>query len=115
MNTMTPEEREQHWRKLVMDWHTSGESAAQFVKHHGVSASNLRYWEGRLGLCRTEATGAAEERAAVSLVRVVPRNERGRENASLGIDVGGATIRVTLGFDQALLRDVVQALREVSS
>lgn len=119
MSTTGSKDRERRWRKLVREWKASGESAAGFAKRHGFSSSSLRYWEGRLQLAEEEA----EPRSVVkpdgpTLVRVVPRRGAtgpGRDETSVLVDVGGATIRVLPGFDAALLVEVVRALREATS
>jgi hypothetical protein len=41
--------------------------------------------------------------------------ERSTQNESVTLELAGARISVTSGFDRALLREVVSALREVRS
>ncbi len=96
----------------MREWKASGESAAGFARRHGFSSSSLRYWEGRLGPDETAHPKAPP------LVRVVPGNAAaglGQDEATVVVDVGGATIRVLPGFDATLLVEVVRVLREAAS
>jgi hypothetical protein len=84
--------------QLVAEVRTSGEPVKVVAKRFGVRESTAYYWVKR-----------ARRAEPPKFARVVPM---GREPAaSLSIDVGGVVIRVDAGFDGALLRDVVAALK----
>lgn len=90
------------WAKRVAEWRASGESAGSFAAGRGFAPSTLRWWASRFA------------RDAGGLVRVVtaaPVVARSRETA-IEIEIAGARVLVTAGFDRAALADVVAVLRE---
>ena len=102
----------------------SGLSAARFAAHHGLSAQRVYWWQHRLrGASEATPTdGVGVSRHAFVPVRVVDDATRssatgragGRETA-LEIAVGdSAVVRVHEGFDEQLLRRVIETLREAS-
>ena len=83
---------------MVAEVRASGEPVKVVAKRLGVRESTAYYWVKR-----------ARRAESPKFARVVPM---GREAAaSLSIDVGGVVIRVDAGFDGALLRDIVPALK----
>jgi hypothetical protein len=88
----------QKWAEHVRAWRASGEEAAAFAAGKGFQASTLRWWASQLG--REEP---------VRLVPVVARPSRGAVGEVV-VEVGGARVRVTSGFDSVLLAQVVRAL-----
>ncbi len=89
----------QKWAERVRAWRASGQEASAFAAGKGYAASTLRWWSSRLG---------REE-----LVRIVPVIARASSPEARGevvVEVGGARVRVTSGFDGALLAEVVRAL-----
>jgi hypothetical protein len=87
-------EREQ----LVAAVRTSGDPVKVVAKRLGVRESTAYYWMKR-----------ARRAEPPKFARVIPIGQV--PAASLSIDVGGVVIRVDAGFDGALLRDVVAALK----
>jgi len=84
--------------RLVEAVRGSGEPVKVIAKRLGVRESTAYYWMKR-----------ARRAEPPKFVRVIPI---GREPAaSLSIDVGGVVIHVDGGFDGALLREVVAALK----
>jgi hypothetical protein len=84
--------------RVVEAVRTSGEPVKVVAKRLGVRESTAYYWMKR-----------ARRVEPPKFARVVPM---GREPAaSLSIGVGGVVIRVDAGFDGALLREVVAALK----
>ena len=90
------EERVRH----VLAWRQSGLTAVEHAEKAGVSTSSLRYWAYEYD--------RANRRKKVRLARV----ERAEKAPSLVIEMGDLRIRLEHGFDGALLRDAVRALRE---
>lgn len=87
-------EREQ----LVAEVRKSGEPAKVVAKRLGVRESTAYYWVKR-----------ARRAEPPKFARVVPKGQE--PSPTLSIDVGGVVIRVDAGFDGALLRDIVAALK----
>jgi len=88
----------------VQSWRASGESAEGFAKGKGFSGSALRMWGHRLS-----------PMASPRIVALVPRRagELGAASTAaceLTIELGGVRIRVTPGFDHALLAEVIGVL-----
>ena len=84
----------------VRAWRASGQDAGTFAADTGYAASTLRWWSSQIG---------RDER-----VRMVPVVMRASSSAATPeirvIEVGGARVRVTRGFDASLLAEVVRAL-----
>ena len=96
---------ERKWAERVRAWRASGQDAGAFVEGKGYAASTLRFWSSRLG-----------PQESVRIVPLVARPSGASRSAtsarpsSLVVEVGGARLHVALGFDPALLADVVRAL-----
>ena len=88
------------WTERVAAWRASGQSASEFAAGKEYTEKLLRWWSSELS--RRE-----EKRPRVRMARVV----RASQKEALVIAVGAARIEVRAGFDRALLRDVVAALR----
>jgi hypothetical protein len=92
------------WARRVAEWRASGESAGSFAAGRGFAPSTLRWWSSRLS------------RRSVGLVRVVtppPSAAVARAcETAIEIEIAGARVLVTSGFDRAALADVVAVLRE---
>jgi hypothetical protein len=93
---------EKEWGERVRAWRASGQDAATFAASLGYAASTLRWWSSRIG--RAEP---------LRIVRLLPRPSVATASVaapSLVLEVGGARVYVTPGFDAPLLADVVRAL-----
>jgi transposase len=88
------------WSNRVTEWRASGESAAAFAAGRGFAPSTLRWWASRLS------------RGEVELVRVVTSPPATPRESAITIELAGARVLVTSGFDRALLADVLAVLRE---
>jgi hypothetical protein len=100
MSAWTPRAAtESMWRERVLAWRASGERAAAFAKAHGFAPATLRWWASRV-----------EPARAARFVRVVPRALTVVPVAEVVVEIGAARLRVTPGFDAALLAAVAHAL-----
>jgi hypothetical protein len=106
-------ETELKWLDRVREWKASGKTAKEFVEGRDFKASTLAYWASCLRRVREE--GQLEGRSAarppeprVRMAPVVPVSCRAED--AIVISVGAARVTVRAGFDQGLLRQVVQAL-----
>ena len=91
------EERVRH----VLAWRQSGLTAAEYAEKSGVAKASLGYWS-------YEYDRMNRAKPKVRLARV----ERSAQAHSLVVEMGDVRIRLERGFDGALLRDAVRALRE---
>jgi hypothetical protein len=105
MRTRNPD-LEVRWRERVDAWRSSGLTAAQFAAQNGFSTSALTGWSSKL---RHRPVPRPSAPAFVAVVRkdAAPVRE-------LVVEVAGARVRVTQGFDPALLAAVVRAIGGVS-
>ncbi len=93
----------EEWRQVVNAWRASGRSATVFGRERGVHARTLRWWAWRLGSVATKPVSAAfaEVVLAEPSSLIVP---------DFVVEVDGARIRVSPGFDAGELRRLVAAL-----
>lgn len=87
------------WAKRVSEWRASGETAGAFASGRGFAPSTLRWWASRL---------ARNESGLVRVVTAAPAVVR----SAIAIELAGARVLVTAGFDRAALADVLAVLRE---
>jgi hypothetical protein len=90
----------QKWAERVRAWRASGQEASTFTAGKGFEASTLRWWASHLG----------REEQPLRLVSVVRRASSPKAETGIVIEVGGARVLVTPGFDGVLLAEVVRAL-----
>lgn len=88
------------WAERVRAWRESGQSATVFAEGKGYSGKLLGWWGGELA--RREKRKPRVQLAR--LVRAAP------SSAAVMVAVGAARIEVRVGFDRALLREVVEVL-----
>ena len=103
-------------RALVEAWRSSGLSGAAFCRLRNLRPQRLHYWRERLGYpIRVVGEPREPSVAAVPVtdgfVQVVVGDDAPSPTTYVDIVVGGASIRLQPGFDGALLRAVVDALR----
>ncbi len=101
-------------RGKLLDLVASGRSVREAAARFGIATSTASYWVRRAA---EKAKQAREQDAKlraepITFLQLMSKAEAEAAVASLDLRVGGATIRVTPGFDAALLRAVVAALRE---
>jgi hypothetical protein len=89
----------QKWAERVRAWHASGQAASAFAAGQGYEPSTLRWWASRL-----------RREEPLRIVPVVARPSSSDASSSVVVEVGAARVRVTTGFDGALLAQVVRAL-----
>ena len=92
---------EAKWAARVRAWRASGETAQEYARRHGFAASTLHGWSSRLP--HADAPG---------FLRLVPKTADSSRSSEIVVEVGAARVRVGVGFDHALLADVVRALAE---
>jgi hypothetical protein len=107
---------EEGGRALVEAWRASGQSGAAFCRIRGLRPQRLHYWRERLGYPIKVLRAASVPTSmpmpapeASGFVQMVVRAPSPTTNVE--IMVGGTVIRVQPGFDAAMLRSVVSALR----
>jgi hypothetical protein len=109
-------------RALVEAWLASGLNGAEFCRGRNLRPQRLHYWRERLGypirvVGERPSRRSSVERAPVAegFVQVVVGDASSSATTYVDILVGGASLRVFAGFDAALVRSVVQALRADAS
>jgi hypothetical protein len=105
------------WAERIEEWTRSGQSAAEFAEGKPFTSGTLMWAASRLrsgaqerSKRRTSRTRAGRQ-TKIQMVEVVRRPTKGVAAQILVLEIAGARVAVQRGFDQALLRDVVFALR----
>jgi hypothetical protein len=95
---------------LLEQWRTSGESGAAFCRRHGIRPQKMSYWKRVLGV---SAPGRRRDGAS-GLVPIRLLGEVGTAGSTaLEVHlVGGDRIVFPQGGSLAVLREVVELLRE---
>jgi hypothetical protein len=115
-------ETEAKWSERVREWRGSGKGAQEFAAGRSYKASTLRWWATELrrrapeeGRQAKAPVRKAEE--TIAMARVVTRGPRNPATvaapAAVGgvvVEVSGARIALTRGFDAELLSEVVRVL-----
>lgn len=107
--TISSPSHEAMWAERVRAWRSSGENAFAFARANGFTHSALRYWTRRLARPRKQVASPT----MVALVRkaiVSSPAAASPDNSELVVEIAAARIRISRGFDPALLGDVVRAL-----
>jgi hypothetical protein len=100
-------ETETKWSERVREWRASGKSAEEYAEGRGFKSSTLRYWASTLRRVAPAESSASKPRG-VRMLRVVARPTSAE--ATIEVSVGKARVVVRRGFDETLLRQVLQAL-----
>lgn len=94
------------WKKRIVAWRASGQTASVFCAQQGLALSSLRYWAYRRR-CDAEPAVAPPVRLAQVVRDVAPVSV---QEAALIVEVGRARIAVARGFDRATLAAVLDVL-----
>ena len=109
------------WEQRVAAWRSSGQSARAYSEDREFSVHMLRYWArqaGKGGPARAARTPTAAAKPAVRLARVIRADAGAGAQAAAStsttgtvtIEVGGARVAVTPGFDRPTLAAVLEVL-----
>jgi transposase-like protein len=98
-------------RGQLIDLVASGRSVTEAAAQLGIGRSTASYWVRRAE-AKAREVRQRDARAGTDQRPPFVRLVREREVGSVEIRVGGATLRVTSGFDAELLRAIVATLRE---
>jgi hypothetical protein len=110
---------EAKWADRVRDWKESGKSAEEFATGQPFKGSTLRWWGTELRRRGEAGVGSASRTAAlksIPMARVVRRKRPADDAATkptgsaMVVEVCGARITLTQGFDPELFSKVVRAL-----
>ena len=98
---------DEKWLERIRQWKDSGKTAEEFAAGQPYKASTLK-WRAA-GLRRTAEGGGriSEGQAPLGAIRMARVVQRGAE---LVVEVSGARIALSRGFDAVLLTEVVRAL-----
>jgi hypothetical protein len=105
---------DEKWVERIRQWKESGKTAEEFATGQPYKASTLK-WRAA-GLRRSAEGGERHVEGqgpsgAIRMARVVPRIRGGEpRGAELVVEVSGARIALSRGFDAVLLTEVVRAL-----
>jgi hypothetical protein len=104
---------DEKWAERIRQWKESGKTADEFTAGQPYKASTLKWRAAEL---RRSAEGGArygKGRApsrTIRMARVVSRRATEQQGGGLAVEVAGARILLSRGFDAELLAEVVRAL-----
>jgi transposase len=97
--------KEQHWRRLIQLWRSSGLTVRAFCARHHLTQPSFYAWRRELQQ-RDAAT-------AFFPVQVVTDDQQAPSTPIEILLAGGRSVRITPGFDPATLRQLLAVLQEV--
>ena len=107
-------ETDEKWLERIRLWKASGQTAEAFAVGQPFKASTLKWRAAQQRRAAEDArSGKGHARnGAIRLARVVSRSRDSASGQSGGVvvEVSGARISLSRGFDAELLTDVVRAL-----
>lgn len=109
---------DEKWVERVRQWKESGDTAEAFAVGQPFKASTLKWRAAGLRRAAESSGRYGKGRAvdgSIRLARVVSRSRHSASGQSGGVvvEVSGARISLSRGFDAELLTDVVRALGAV--
>ena len=99
------------WTERIRQWKESGKTAEEFAVGQPFKPSTLKWRASELRRAAARQTKGRAVTGTIRMARVVAR-DRSAEPPSSGlvIEVSGARIALTRGFDAELLAEVVRVL-----
>ena len=94
------------WQERILDYRTGGLTMIQWCEKSGYSIGQLKYWI-------TKCNRLARKSAAGGFARVEITDSYETAASKITVRVGVALIEVELGFDRALLGDVMRVAASI--
>ncbi len=116
---MINEEKAVLWRSRLDSFEQSGMSIKEFCRQNSLEPRSYRYWRSRLGEVKLpfvsrDVSGSVVSSKSPSWLCIDTASESTpcspEPNPFLTVRISGAEIDVHSGFNEALLRSIVQAL-----
>lgn len=101
-NSVSPNRKEQFWRKHIINWRKSDLSQAEYCRRNELSAKSFTYWLGRI----------RKNPEPVCFVQVPIKPQTSDEPLSLifGVDY---RLEIRDGFNPVTLENAVRVLRDL--
>ena len=105
------------WAERIEEWGRSGQSATEFAEGKPFTSATLAWAASQLRKAargkgkRREGEPRAKPERKIRMAEVVRRPAKTPVTETVAVEIGGAVITLRRGFDRALLKDVVTALR----
>lgn len=103
---MTKSELRQEWEARIADFRASGQSGAAWCAAHNIKPNQLWYWLKKFRSAENPSNTQTQWMSVQIDEKLSPTGK-----SRLLIKVGPAVIEVQPGFNPALLKEVVQALK----
>ena len=108
--------KERLWRKLVRNWERSGLTVRDFCVERGLAEHNFHAWRRTLAARDQEKTLPPKALPPFLPVHVADASVVAQQGAVLEIVLAdGVVVRVGTGVDEAMLRQVLAALKKEPS
>jgi hypothetical protein len=110
------ESNREQWRKQVEQWRDSGLSAREYAEKNGVNFYTLRYWSSRFPVDKRKKKIAAAVVVApgpkfIDVTEALAVPKAAKRGSGLELLVSDVVIRLSVGFDQQTLRQVLAVVR----
>ncbi|MFZ5632385.1 MAG: IS66 family insertion sequence element accessory protein TnpA [Bacillota bacterium] len=97
------------WAQRFLEFEASGQSIAAWCTERLLRENQFYYWRKKLRSCQTE-----KEQPVKWVPMEVEFSKQARHAAdSISVHVGQVTVEIKKGFNQHLLREIVQVLQSV--
>ena len=103
------DELQQVWRKRVDAFHASGQSGTKWCTAHEIKEHQLWYWVRRF----RSAPMTPSLNTSTKFMPLQVKEPISTENSSLLVHVGAFTIEISPGYNEQLLRSLVQTLKSL--
>jgi len=103
---MDKQENLTYWKTTITDYRASGLSAAAFCRQAGIKTSTFRYWVKKLDAERRDTEISKKMPEWISIPVTL-------ESSNVSVHIGQATINVSAGCDEALLKLVLKTVMAV--
>jgi transposase-like protein len=94
------------WEQRLAEQQASGQSIAAWCNHHSIRAHQFYYWRRKMRLGQVDNSQQVKW-LSLGLERV------SLDPDTIAVHIGQATIEIKKGFDQQLLREIVQVLQTI--
>lgn len=95
-------ELRRRWQERILEYRSSGLTAAAWCEKTGCSISTMKYWITKIN----NANRHCDDETKWARCEIISGNPPG--NAAISIHVGAARIEVNPGFDHSLLSDILR-------
>lgn len=106
---MIDKEQKSLWEKRLGEYESSSKSIAAWCQEQSIRKNQFYYWRKKLRLQQTEKN----QPVAWLPVKMDLSSKQARVREAIAVHVGPATVEIKKGFDQHLLREIIEVLQTI--